>query len=181
MLARLVEAGARVVVADIDPERVKAAVERYAVQSADPAEIHAQDVDVYCPCALGGVLNDQTLPQLRCKIVAGSANNQLGSEEHGERLEELGILYAPDYVINAGGTVFDTDRLYPGGFNHERAMRKVERIYQTMEQLIRIRNQEKMPTYRAADLLAERRIASVARAKALDPQPRVAMSDAWQT
>ena len=180
VLPRLLEAGARVVVADIDAERVRDAVERYEVRAVDAGEIHSQEADVFCPCALGGVLNDETLPRLRCKIVAGSANNQLRSEEHGERLEELGILYAPDYVINAGGTVFDTDRLYPGGFNHERAMRKVERIYQTMEQLIRIRNEEKTPTYRAADLLAERRIASVARAKALDPQPRVGMADAWQ-
>lgn len=180
VLPMLVRAGAQVIVADIDQERVSNAIQTYGGRAVDPAAIHAQDVDVYCPCALGGILNDATLPELRCKIVAGSANNQLRDTTHGERLEQFGILYAPDYVINAGGTIFDTDRLNPGGFNRERAMANVERIYQTMEQLIAIRNREGIPAYRAADLLAERRIASVRTAKALDPQPRVGVEELWR-
>jgi len=180
MLALLVEQGARVVVSDIDADKVRQAVERYGVAAVAPEEIHAQEVDVFCPCALGGILNDTTLPQLRCKIVAGSANNQLREERHGEQIEELGIVYAPDYVINAGGTIFDTDRLNPGGFNRERAMTNVSRIRETMASLLKIRRDEGIPTYRAADLLAERRIAAVRAAKALDARPRVGVADIWR-
>jgi leucine dehydrogenase len=91
-------------------------------------------------------------------VIAGCANNQLGRIEHGDRLQERGILYAPDYIINAGGTIFDTDRLQPGGFHAERAWQHVDRIFETMVQLIRISEQEGISTARAADLLAERRL-----------------------
>jgi leucine dehydrogenase len=178
VLHLLTTAGARVIVSDIDADKVRRAGDAFGVEAVAPAEIHRQAVDVYCPCALGGVLNEQTLPELRCRVVAGSANNQLGTERDGERLHELGILYAPDYVINAGGTIFDTDRLYPGGFNQARAMANVERIFETMGQLIRIKDTEGVPTYKAADLLAERRIEAVRRVQAFDPRPCAGVADA---
>ena len=123
--------------------------------------------DIFCPCALGGIINDETIPRFNVKIICGSANNQLREERHGDAVAARGILYAPDYIVNAGGTIFDTDRLHPGGFNRERAMTNGSRIYETMSSLIRISRDEGIPTYRAADLLAERRIEAVRRAKLL--------------
>src|SRR5207244_10755643 len=119
------------------------------------------------PCALGGVINAETVPQFKVKIICGSANNQLREGRDGQAIEGRGIVYAPDYIVNAGGTIFDTDRLNPGGFNRERAMTNVARIYETMSSLIRISREERIPTYRAADLLAERRIEAVRKAKGL--------------
>jgi leucine dehydrogenase len=124
-------------------------------------------VDVYCPCALGNVLNDQTLPGLRCKIVCGSANNQLGEERHGDVLQALGILYAPDYIVNAGGLLAGLDSLNPGGFNRPRAMEKISHLYDAMESVIAISKERHIPTYRAADVLAEQRITSIRQAKSL--------------
>lgn len=156
---------ARVVVADIDQEKVRAIVDKFGVSAVDPDKIHAVPCDIFSPCALGAVVNDRSIDEFQCKIIAGSANNQLKEERHGDLLEKRGIIYAPDYIINAGGTVFDTDRLNPGGFNRERAMRNVARIYNTTQEVIRISKKEGIPTYRAADRLAERRIQEVRAAK----------------
>jgi len=163
----LVQEGARLIVADIDEERAEVIRSRYGARTVRPDEIYDVEADVFCPCALGGVINDDTIPRLHVRIICGSANNQLREERHGDAVQARGILYAPDYIVNAGGTIFDTDRLNPGGFNHERAMGNVARIYQTMTDLIHISRSEGIPTYRAADLLAERRIESVRRAKLL--------------
>ncbi|TAM85588.1 Glu/Leu/Phe/Val dehydrogenase [bacterium] len=169
LLPMLIEAGARVIVGDIDQEKVARATASFDVEVApDLSRMHALDVDVYCPCALGGTINDDTVEELACRIVAGSANNQLYDESHGARLKERGILYAPDYIINAGGTIFDTDRLLPGGMNPERAMENVRRIGATTESIFRTAEDENIPTNIAADRFAERRITSVARAKAVD-------------
>jgi leucine dehydrogenase len=131
------------------------------------ARVIIGDVDVYCPCALGGVINDYTVEHVRARIIAGSANNQLQEERHGDRLDQRKILYAPDYICNAGGTIYDTDRLLPGGMNQQRAMENVRRIYDTMREVIRISKAEQIPTYLAADRFAERRIATVGRARSL--------------
>ena len=163
----LVKEGARVVVADIDQEKVEAVASRFRVAPASADEIVGREADIFCPCALGGVINAETIPQFKVKIVCGSANNQLREERDGQEIHARGILYAPDYIVNAGGTIFDTDRLNPGGFNRERAMTNVSRIYETMSSLIRISREERIPTYRAADLLAERRIEAVRKAKGL--------------
>ena len=162
----LVAEGAAVAVTDIDSEKVHAAV-RPGVRAVPPEEVTHMTADIFCPCALGGIINDETIPRFDVKIICGSANNQLREERHGEAVSARGILYAPDYIVNAGGTIFDTDRLHPGGFNRERAMTNVSRIYETMASLIRISRDEGIPTYRAADLLAERRIEAVRRAKLL--------------
>jgi leucine dehydrogenase len=171
----LIEDGAIVTVTDIDTERVEAIRAVHSVQVTAPDRIIDLDADIFCPCALGGILNDETIPRLRVKIVCGSANNQLRDERDGEALHARGIFYAPDYIVNAGGTIFDTDRLNPGGFNRERAMTNVSRIYETMASLIRISQDEKIATYRAADLLAERRIEAVRKAKLLASQGEARM------
>jgi leucine dehydrogenase len=118
-----------------------------------------------CPCALGAIVNDDTLGRLKCKIICGSANNQLKEERHGELLEQKGMVYAPDYIANAGGTIYDTDRLGVGGVSHERGKEKVSRIYQNMERVFEITDRDKIPTYLAADRMAEERIREIAEVK----------------
>jgi leucine dehydrogenase len=171
----LIKEGARVVVTDTDREKVEAIAGRFSVSPVQPDEIIARAADIFCPCALGGVINAETIPRFNVKIICGSANNQLREERDGQEVEARGIVYAPDYIVNAGGTIFDTDRLNPGGFNPERAMTNVSRIYETMVSLIRISQAEKIPTYRAADLLAERRIEAVRKAKLLAARGEVRM------
>ena len=161
VLKYLVETGASVTIADVDEERGRSIAAQYNVLVAAPEDIHSLDVDVYCPCALGAVLNEQTIPELRCKIVCGSANNQLASVYNGEQITQSGILYAPDYIVSAGGVITGLDSLNPGGFNRQRAMEKVSRIYNTVEKVIAIAKEQHMPTYLAADVLAEDRIAAI--------------------
>ncbi len=166
-LKYLLEAGAIVTITDIDQQKATLSAEEYGAHIASPQEIHRLNVDVYCPCALGNVLNDQTIPELRCKIVCGSANNQLGEERHGDLLQQRDILYAPDYIVNAGGLLAGVDSLNPGGFNRQRAMEKVSRLYDAIESVITISKEQNIATYRAADVLAEQRIASIRQAKSL--------------
>ena len=167
LIQYLAEAGAIVTLADIDQERAELVATDYNARIVSPEEIHALNVDVYCPCALGGILNDRTLPELRCKIVCGSANNQLAEDRHGDLLQQSGILYAPDYIVNAGGLLAGLDSLNPGGFNRERVMEKVSQLYDAMEGVIAISKEQKIPTHRAADVMAEQRIASIRQAKSL--------------
>ncbi|MCH1626642.1 Leu/Phe/Val dehydrogenase [Ferdinandcohnia quinoae] len=150
------EEGAQLIVTDINKEAVNRAVEDFGAKAVEPDEIYGVDCDIYAPCALGATVNDVTIPQLKAKVIAGSANNQLKEARHGDVIHELGIVYAPDYVINAGGVINVADELY--GYNQERAMKKVELIYDTIEKVINIAKRDRIPTYQAADRLAEERI-----------------------
>lgn len=150
------EEGAILIVTDINKEAIKRAVQDFAAKAIDPNDIYNVPCDIYAPCALGATINDQTIPKFKAKVIAGSANNQLKEEHHGDRLHELGILYAPDYVINAGGVINVADEL--NGYNRERAMKKVEMIYDNIAKVIEISKREGIPTYKAADRLAEERI-----------------------
>src|SRR3546814_7738682 len=105
LATHLAEAGAKLTVTDIDPARVEGAVRRFGATAVAPSRIHAVDAEVFAPCALGAVLDDQTIPQLRAVVIAGSANNQLAEARHGATLARRGVLYAPDYAINAGGII----------------------------------------------------------------------------
>jgi leucine dehydrogenase len=165
VVKQLKDLGAEVVVTDIDSEKVNAIVQQHGVDKVDPEKIYEVECDVFCPCALGKVINDETLDRLRCKIICGSANNQLAEERHGELLEKKGFVYAPDYITNAGGTIFDTDRLGVGGVSHERGKEKVARIYDTMQLVFEIAVKDKIPTYLAADRLAEERIRKISQVK----------------
>ena len=153
------EAGAKLVVTDIDAERVKQVVEEFGARSVAPDAIYGVQADIFAPCALGGIINDETLPQLRCEIVAGAANNVLLEERHGAALEEKGILYAPDYVANAGGVINVYSEL--AGWSSARAFRKADEIYDTILKVFAIATQDKVPTFVAADRLAEQRIKAV--------------------
>ena len=165
VVEQLKDLGAKMVVTDIDPDKVDAIASRYSLEKVEPDAIYNVDCDIFCPCALGKVINDDTLSRLRCKIICGCANNQLEEERHGNILEEKGMIYAPDYITNAGGTIYDTDRLGVGGVNNERGKEKVSRIYQNMERVFEIAECDKIPTYLAANRMAEERIRNIAEVK----------------
>ena len=122
-------------------------------------EIYGVQADLFAPCALGAIINDRTIPQLKVEIVAGAANNQLLEERHGDELEARGILYAPDYVANAGGVINVYSEL--AGWTPARSFRKADEIYDTVRKVFEIARTDKIPTYLAADRLAEQRIRAV--------------------
>jgi len=153
------EEGAKLIVTDINPDNMKRAVDEFAAMPVGAEEIYGVECDIFSPCALGAIINDQTIPQLKAKVIAGSANNQLKELRHGEMLAEKGIFYAPDYVINAGGVMNVADELQ--GYNKERALKKVATIYDNIRKVFEISAQEGIPSYLAADRLAEKRIESV--------------------
>jgi leucine dehydrogenase len=132
-------------------------VNDFKAKAVDPKDIYSVQCDIFAPCALGAVINDETIPLLKAKVIAGAANNQLKEPRHGDILHQKGIVYAPDYVINAGGVINVADELY--GYNRDRAMKRVENIYRSIEQLIENSQKKNIPTYQAADQLAEERIA----------------------
>lgn len=152
-------AGARLIVADIDAERVRRVVDETKATAVSTDEIYGQRADIFAPCALGAIINDKTIPQLKVEIVAGGANNQLLEERHGDELEAKGILYAPDYVANAGGVINVYSEL--AGWDRQRSLRKADEIYHTVLGVFEIAKKEGMPTYKAADRLAERRLQAV--------------------
>jgi len=153
------EAGAKLVVSDIDAERVKRVVNEFGARAVASDEIYSVQADVFAPCALGAIINDKTIPQLKVEIVAGAANNQLLEERHGDELESRSIMYAPDYVANAGGVINVYSEL--AGWTSARAFRKADEIYDTIRKVFEIARTQSIPTYLAADRLAEQRIQAV--------------------
>ena len=153
------EAGAKLVVTDIDAERVKRVVNEFGARGVSSEEIYSVTADIFAPCALGAIINDKTIPQLKVEIVAGAANNQLLEERHGDELERRNIIYAPDYVANAGGVINVYSEL--AGWTSARSFRKADEIYETVRKVFEIAKEEKVPTYLAADRLAEQRIRAV--------------------
>ncbi|MDP7062724.1 MAG: Glu/Leu/Phe/Val dehydrogenase dimerization domain-containing protein [Planctomycetota bacterium] len=150
--------GGKIIVADIfaeSAERVAKATDGIVV---GPDEIRSVECDIYAPCALGGSLNDETIPQLKCKAIVGAANNQLLEDRHGDMLRELGIRYAPDYVVNAAGLINVFDEMQPGGYKEERALAAMEKIRTNMAAIFAISNEEGISTAEAADRFAERRV-----------------------
>jgi leucine dehydrogenase len=153
------ESGAKLIVTDIDTERVKRVVSEFSARAVAPEEIYGVQAEIFAPCALGAIINDKTVPQLRVEIVAGAANNQLLEERHGDMLEAKGILYTPDYVANAGGVINVYSEL--AGWTSARSFRKADEIYDTVLKVFSIAKQDRVPTYQAADRLAEQRIRMV--------------------
>lgn len=149
--------GARIVVADVYEARVHRVVSEFGAARVAPEEIFGVEADVFAPCALGGVINDETLARLKVGIVAGSANNQLREERHGDALEELGITYAPDYVANAGGIINGCRELL--GWDVEQTISKVNAIYDTTLAILAQAKATGAPAHRVADRLAEERLA----------------------
>lgn len=157
------EGGAAVTVADVDVDSVARAVREFGVETAPVEQIHAVDCDVFAPCALGAVLNDDTIPDLRCSVVAGSANNQLARPGHAEDLAKRGILYAPDFVVNAGGLINVADELH--GYKPERAKASVEAVYRTLREVFSHAREHHLTTAEAADRVAEARIEHISRVR----------------
>ncbi|MGH7751485.1 MAG: Glu/Leu/Phe/Val dehydrogenase family protein, partial [Gemmatimonadales bacterium] len=156
----LYKEGAKLIVTDIDAARVTRVVEEFRAQAVASDDIYGAAADIFAPCALGGIINDDTLKVLRAAIVAGGANNQLAEERHGDALQARGVVYAPDYVINGAGLINVNAEL--NGWAPERARSKAGEIYDTILRVFEIAKEEGIPSYRAADRLAEQRIAAIA-------------------
>lgn len=167
LVGHLVEAGARVALTDVSERAVQRMVADYPeVQVvADVATLVASDVDIYAPCAMGGALTDDTVDTLRAKVVCGAANNQLDHPGIEKRLDDRGILFAPDYLVNAGGVIQVSDELH--GFDFDRAKRKTSGIFDTTKAVFELAKAEGVPPVTAADRLAERRISEISRLRTI--------------
>jgi leucine dehydrogenase len=153
----LFEEGVQIIVSDIDAARVSDICAKYKARSVAVEDIHRVDADVFSPCALGGVFDANTISQLNCPIVAGGANNQLLDEqEDGMRLKEKGILYAPDYVINAGGLINVSYEIR--GYDVAKSTKDTKNIYNTLMDIFIVSEKRNIPTHKASDYLAEKRI-----------------------
>jgi leucine dehydrogenase len=152
LAGELSRAGAQLIVTDVDPAKAKRVAEEYGAKAVDPEEVSVT-ADIFAPCALGGVLNDKTIPKLKAAVVVGAANNQLLEPHHGDLLEQHGILYAPDYAANAGG-VINGCCIEMLGWDVPKTLAKIDAIYDTLTKIFTIAQQEKIPTYQAADRLA---------------------------
>ena len=162
LVSHLVRAGVKVFVTDVDKESLKKTTADYRVEVVAPEDIYSVDCDIFAPCAMGGIVNAETIPKLKCSIVAGAANNQLGDENRdGEALAERDILYAPDFVINGGGLINVANELE--GYNQERALDQAEGVYDILKDVYLRAKTDNIPTYRAANNLAMDRIESIER------------------
>lgn len=152
--------GGQLIVTDINEEAVQRVVTDFGAKAVGVDEIYAVEADIFSPCALGAILNDETIPELNVKAICGSANNQLADiERHSQMLSDRGILYAPDFIVNSGGVINVADEL--SHYNEERATVKIKAIYEQMGQVFEIAKAEKISTAAAADHLAEQRIAQM--------------------
>ncbi|WP_148866210.1 Glu/Leu/Phe/Val dehydrogenase dimerization domain-containing protein [Thermosediminibacter litoriperuensis] len=168
LVGYLKEEEARVVIADITEENINKVKEKYPdVEVVECEKIYDVECDIFAPCARGGIINDDTISRLKCRIVAGAANNQLLEPRHGDVLHERGILYAPDYVINAGGLIQVADELEfkNDEKRHERVMMKAGAIYDILLKIFTISKEQNVPPHKVADRLAEERIEVIGRLK----------------
>jgi leucine dehydrogenase len=156
----LKEKGAQVIICDINDARVEELRSQHGFTAVPDPGHFAVECDVYAPCARGAGLNDDTIPKLRCKAVAGCANNQLLEPRHARDLRARGIVYAPDYVINSGGIINVGVELLPGGYDEKKALQKIEGIYTHLKRVFDISRRDDIPTNEAAQRLAEERLAA---------------------
>lgn len=157
------EAGAKLIITDVDQAAIDRIVNEFGAEVVGLDEIYSVECDIYSPNALGATINDETIPQFKCRVIAGGANNQLKEERHGDILHEKGFIYAPDYVINAGGLINVSDELK--GYNEERAMQKIAKIYDNIKKVFEISKRDNLPIYLAADKMAEERIEKLGRVR----------------
>ncbi len=157
LIDMLIKDGARVCISDINPDNIKKVNDHHNLELVDPAKVHAADVDIFAPCALGAILNQETIPAIKAAIIAGAANNQLLDEvKHGEMLRDRNILYAPDYVINAGGLINVAHELR--GYRREAALAEARKIEQVLLNIFAVAKERNIPTQQASDQVAESRI-----------------------
>jgi len=155
--------GAQVIATDVDTERLKKVAEKYNCKIVAPDDIYGVDAEIFSPCALGAVVNDDTIGKFKFQIVAGGANNQLKEKRHGDLLKDQKILYAPDYVINAGGLMNVYVELE--GYSRERALNMTRGIYYSLRQVFALAKEENVSTNTAADRVAEERIEKIGKIK----------------
>lgn len=156
LIAHLSAAGANIKVSDIHEPNVERMVELYGVDAVKVEDIHKVECDVFAPCALGAVINARTIPELNCRVVAGAANNQLETDNDGYDLMRRGIVYAPDYALNAGGLINVAAEL--DGYNKELVLGKVSQIYSTIATILELSREDHVPPHVAADRMAEQRL-----------------------
>jgi len=156
LAGELARVEAKVIVTDVDAAKVKQVVDDHGATAVASEEIYSAKADIFAPCALGGVLNDQTIPQLKATLIVGAANNQLLEPRHGDLLEQRGIVYAPDYAANAGGVINGCCREMLG-WDVPKTLAKTDAIYDTILTIFAMAERERIPTYQAADRLAEER------------------------
>lgn len=161
LCGELAKLGAKLSVADIDPRKTERAAREFGATVVPLDGIFSVDCDVLAPCALGAVLNDTTIPQIRAKIIAGSANNQLAEPRHGDELYGRGILYAPDYVLNSGGLINVAIEIE--GYDADKSRAQTMKIYDTVLEIAQRSRETKTPTYRVADLIVEEKLAKIKR------------------
>lgn len=161
----LVKENAEVFITDLFEDKVKAIAQQFGVKAVGQDAIYDQDVDIYAPCALGATLNDDTIPRLKCSIIAGAANNQLKDEvRHGYMLIDRSITYAPDFLINAGGLI-NVYNEHLGNYNRNRVFEQAEKIYTTCTNILNLAEKEKISSQEAAIQLSEKRIADIGRVR----------------
>ncbi len=166
LVKHLAEEGAKVIVSDIYEDKIKHLTRDFKVEVVDEKSIYDVNCQIYAPCALGATVNDNTINRLKCDIIAGGANNQLEEEEkHGNELMNKGVLYAPDFLINSGGLI-NVGIDYLGNYSRERVFKKVEKIYQTVLDIIKKTKDEKIPAQEAAIKIAQKRIDDIGKVKA---------------
>jgi len=153
------KAGAKLFVADVADDAVARAVDAYGATAVDPGVIHAQDVDVFAPCAMGAVLNDETLPEIRARAICGLANNQLAEPRHGLELRDRGITYVPDYVVNAGGMIGASRGIYATP-DLDTSLRQIEGLYDTILEILELADSSGRASSEVADDLARARISA---------------------
>ncbi|MCF6300141.1 MAG: Glu/Leu/Phe/Val dehydrogenase family protein, partial [Proteobacteria bacterium] len=153
----------KVFVTDINQDAVEQCVNEYGCEAVGLDEIYGVDAHVYAPCALGATVNDNTLDKFKFDIVCGSANNQLAETRHGDELESRGMIYAPDYAVNAGGLMNVSIEL--DGYNRERAIRMTRNIYYNIKKIFNIADRDGISTWKAADRMGEERIEKMGKVK----------------
>ncbi len=164
LVKHLLDEKANIIITDIFEDNVKKVLMEFSdVKAVHPEEIYSVSCDIFSPNALGAIINDDTIPQFKCKAIVGAANNVLAEERHGDRLHEMGILYAPDYVANAGGLIQVADELQ--SYNKDRAFKNASLIYHTIEEIFTISKEHNIPSYKAADMLVDNRIEKIRQIK----------------
>ena len=154
------QAGATLLVTDTNPEAVQRATKELGAEAVALDAIYDVDADVFAPCARGAILNRDTIPRLKMKAICGAANNQLAEPQDGYRLYERGILYAPDYAVNSGGIINVFYERVPGGYDHAKAIRHADGIFDTMKEIFARSKKQGEPPFVVADQLAEERMAN---------------------
>lgn len=160
-LAKLVDGvGGKLIFTDISEDNITRMKNKFPhAEYIAPEDFYGANMDIYAPCALGATVNDETIPQLKCKIVNGAANNQLKEDRHGQALKDAGILYSPDYLINAGGLMNVSIEFE--GWNDNKSRRMIDTIYNTTLAIFKISDEQNIPVNQAADVLAEKRLESM--------------------